>query len=96
MQLNYEFFTTNWILTLFSNSMDTKYLFYVWDYMIIFGWKFFKCFVVAILMNFENDILNSTQNNINFIKKTMLKNNKFDINFKSIIIKTLQMLIKEE
>ena len=96
MQLNYEFFTTNWILTLFSNSMDTKYLFYVWDYMIIFGWKFFKCFVVAVLMNFENDILNSTQNNINFIKKTMLKNNKFDIDFKSIIFKTLQILINEE
>ena len=39
---------------------------------------------------------NSTQNYINFIKKTMLKNNKFDIDFKSIFFKTLQMLIKEE
>ena len=96
MALNCEFFTTNWILTLFSNSMETQFLFYIWDYMIIFGWKFFKCFSVAVLMNFENDILNSTENNINFIKKSIRKSNKFNIDFKNIIFKTLQMIIKEE
>ena len=96
IKLNYEYFTTNWILTLFSNSMETEYLYYIWDYMIIFGWKFFECFVVAVLMNFESDILNSNQNNITFIMKNMLKNNRFNTDFKNIILKTLQMLIKEK
>ena len=95
MKLNYQFFTTNWVLTLFSNSMETKYLFYIWDYMIIFGWKFFRCFVVSVLTDFENEILNSTQNNITFIMKNMLKNKKFNSNFQTIINKTVQMLIKE-
>lgn len=95
MKLNYEFFTTNWVLTLLANSMETKHLFYVWDYMIVFGWKFFKCFVVVVMMNFENDILNASQNNLTFIMKNMLKNEQFNSNFKLIIIKTIQMLIKE-
>jgi hypothetical protein len=95
MKLNYEFFTTNWVLTLLANSMETKHLFYVWDYMIVFGWKFFKCFVVVVMMNFENEILNASQNNLTFIMKNMLKNEQFNSNFKLIIIKTIQMLIKE-
>ena len=95
MKLNYEYFTTNWVLTLLANSMETKHLFYVWDYMIVFGWKFFKCFVVVVMMNFENEILNASQNNLTFIMKNMLKNEQFNSNFKLIIIKTIQMLIKE-
>jgi hypothetical protein len=63
--------------------------------MIVFGWKFFKCFVVVVMMNFENEILNASQNNLTFIMKNMLKNEQFNSNFKLIIIKTIQMLIKE-
>ena len=63
--------------------------------MIIFGWKFVKCFVVAVFMNFEKDILNATQNNLTFIMKNMIKNNQFNNNFKDIISITIQMLIKE-
>ena len=95
MKLNYEYFTTNWVFTLFSNSMETKYLFSVWDYMIIFGWKFFRCFVVSVLIEFENEILNSKQNNITFIMKNMLKNKQFNSKFQFIIIQTIKMLIKE-
>ena len=95
MKLSYEFFTTNWLLTLFSNSMETKYLFIIWDYMIIFGWKFFKCFVVAVLREFQNEILKATQNNITFIMKNMLKNKQFNDNFQNIIKKTVQILIEE-
>ena len=95
MKLNYEFFTTNWLLTLFSNSMETKNLFYIWDYMIIFGWKFFKCFVVAVLEEFQNEILKATQTNITFIMKNMLKNKQFNDNFKNIIKKTIPILIEE-
>ena len=95
MKLNYEFFTTNWILTLFSNSMETNNLFYIWDYMIIFGWKFFRCFVVSVLENSQEDILKATQNNITFIMKNMLKNKQFNSKFKNIIEKSIQILIEE-
>ena len=95
MKLNYEFFTTNWILTLFSNSMETNNLFYVWDFMIIFGWKFFRCFVVAVLIFFEKDIINASQNNLTYIMKNMLKNKMFNDNFKEIIFKTIEILINE-
>ena len=96
MKLNYEFFTTNWILTLFSNSMETKNLSYIWDFMIIFGWKFFRCFVASVLMDFENEILNAKQNNITSIMKNMLKNKKFNNNFQTIINKTIKMLVEEK
>ena len=68
-KLNIEFFITNWILTLFSDSMETKYLVIVWDYLIIFGLKFFKYFILNVLILFENDIINSTPNNMTNIKK---------------------------
>ena len=96
IKLNFDFFTTNWVLTLFSNSMETKNLFFIWDYMIIFGWKFFRCFVVAVLMNFENGILKAKHDNITFIMKNMLKNEQFNSDFESIISSTIEMLIKEK
>ena len=62
-KLNFDFFTTNWILTLFSDSMKTEILVIIWDYLIIFGMKFFRYFILNILLLYENDILNSTQDN---------------------------------
>jgi hypothetical protein len=75
--------------------METNNLFFVWDYMIIFGWKFFRCFVVAVLMIFENEILKASQDNITYIMKNMLKNKQFNSDFETIILSTIQMLIKE-
>lgn len=49
MNLNYEFFLAGWVLTLFSNSINNEYLFYIWDFMIIFGWNYFNCFIIAVL-----------------------------------------------
>ena len=76
--------------------METKNLFFVWDYMIIFGWKFFRCFVLVVLMNFENEILKAKHDNITFIMKNMLKNEKFNSDFENIISSTIEMLIKEK
>ena len=92
--LNYDFFTANWMLTLFSSSMNIKYLFCLWDYMIIFGWKFFKCFVVAVIKKYENDILKQSQNYLTFYMKNILKDNKFKENFESIISLTFEYMIK--
>ena len=36
IKLNFDVFITSWILTLFSNSMETEYLSIIWDFIIIF------------------------------------------------------------
>ena len=95
-KLNLEFFTTSWILTLFSDSMQTKFLVIIWDYLIIFGMKFFKYFILNVLLLCENDILNSEQNNITYIKKNILKNEKFYSNSDLLIENTIQMMINDE
>ena len=69
MNLNYEFFIAGWVVTLFSNSMDNQYLFYIWDYMIIFGWDYFYCFVAAVLKKYENEILSLQLNKLTFYMK---------------------------
>ena len=95
IKLNIDFFTTSWILTLFSDSMETELLSIIWDYMIIFGWKFVKHFIVNILLIFENDILNTTQNKLTHLKKNILRNEKFKNNFRKILIGTEEMLIND-
>ena len=85
MNLSHEFFTTNWMITLFSNSMEERYLFIVWDFLIIYGWKFFRYFVVSILNIYKNNILEEEQNNLTFFMKNILKNEQFKVKFKDII-----------
>ena len=95
-KLNFDFFITNWILTLFSDSMKTEILVIIWDYLIIFGMKFFRYFILNILLLYENDILNSTQDNITYIKKNILRNEKFYNNSDMLIKNTIQMIINNE
>ncbi len=96
IKLNIEFFTTNWILTLFGDSIDNEFLVIIWDYMIIFGWKFIKYFILNILLKSENDILNSTENNLTFIKKNLLRKEKFRNNSDKIVRDTEQMMINDD
>ena len=96
IKLNFDFFITNWILTLFSDSIDTEYLTIIWDFMCIFGWKFFEYFVLNVFILCENSILNSTQNNLTYIKKNILRNENFKKNFSKLIKDTVQSLIKDE
>jgi len=95
INLNIEFFTSSWILTLFSDSTNTDFLIIILDYMIIFGWKFVKYFIANILLMFENDILNSNQRNITHLKKSILRNEKFKNNFDKIIKDTERMMIND-
>ena len=94
--LNIEFFTTNWILTLFGNSMDNEFFIIVLDYMCIFGWKFVKYFILNILLLYENDIIYSTQNDLFNIKKNMMRNEKFKNHFAEILKDIQQMMINDE
>jgi len=93
--LNYDFFTCKWMITLFSNNIKLKYLFQLWDYMIIFGWKFFKCFIIAVIKFNEKKILNSTLETITKIMNDILKTQEFENNFSNIINETFLYIIKE-
>ena len=94
-KLNIEFFTANWILTLFADSMDTEFIVIIWDYMIIFRWKFVKYFILNILLIFENDILNTEYINLTYFKKNIFRNEKFKTNFHKTLIDTEQMMIND-
>ena len=94
-KLSHEFFSTNWMLTLFTNSMDIQYLFVVWDFLIIFGWKFFMCFNVSVLNMFKDDILNQEQNKLTFFMKNIFRNQKFIYKFHQIVDNTFDLMNKE-
>ena len=93
--LNYDFFTCKWMITLFSNSMNIKYLFQLWDYMIIFGWKFFKFFVIAVIKFNEIKILNCSLEKITKTMNEILKTKEFEDNFINIINITFQYINKD-
>ena len=95
MNLSHEFFTTNWMITLFSNAMDDKYLFIVWDFLIIYGWKFFIYFSVSVLNTYKNSILEEEQNKLTYFMKNILKNDKFEKKFKNIINQTIELINKD-
>ena len=86
--LTHEFFSTGWILTLFSNSMNPKNLMITWCFMIVFGWKFFYCFVIQILYFYSNDIYKTSESNISKKMKKLLKEERFNYDIRQIINNT--------
>ena len=83
------------MITLFSNHMNIKYLFQLWDYMIIFGWKFFKGFVISVIQYHENIIIKSSLESITKIMNNILKTKEFENNFDNMINKALEYINKE-
>jgi hypothetical protein len=96
MKLSHEFFTTNWVITLFSNSMEELYLFIIWDFLIIYGWKFFMYFVVSILNIYKNNIMEEKQNKLTYLMKNLLKNDTFKKKFQEVINKTFELMLKDK
>ena len=72
--------------------MNNKYLFIIWDFLIIFGNNFFMCFVICVLNLFKNEILNEKQSNITFFMRNILRNQKFEENFNLIVDKTIDFM----
>ena len=93
-QINHGFFSTSWILTLFSNSMEKKCLITSWAFMIIFGWKFYYSFVIQILIYYKTDIFNTKVNELCFKMKNILSNEKFLLNYNNIIKETFSFMNK--
>ena len=91
-QIDHGFFSTNWILTLFSNSMEKKCLITSWAFMIIFGWKFFYSLVIQILIYYKKDIFNTKVNELCFKMKNILSTDKFLLNYNNIIKETFSFM----
>ena len=90
--LNHEFFSTNWILTLFSNCMSKNELIIIWCFMIVFGWKFFYCFTIELLNFYKEDIFQTNENELNFKMKKILNDDKFEGNLNVLIKNTFQLM----
>lgn len=90
---NHQIFTANWLLTLFSNSMNTKYFLTFLNLMIIFDWNFFNFFMVAILQTYSNKIIYSDQNTLVNLMKNILKTETFESNYKTIIKNAIDLLV---
>ena len=90
--LTHDFFSTGWILTLFSNAMNNKNLMITWCFMIVFGWKFFYCFVIKILTFYKDDIYKTSENNLSKKMKKLLKEERFNNDIKKIINNTLHFM----
>ncbi len=90
--LTHEFFSTGWILTLFSNSMNSNNLMITWCFMIVFGWKFFYCFVIQILYFYSNDIYKTSESNISKKMKKLLKEERFNYDIRQIINNTFYFM----
>jgi hypothetical protein len=90
--LNHEFFSTNWILTLFSNCMSKNELIIIWCFMIVFGWKFFYCFAIELLNFYKEDIFQTNENELNYKMKKILNDDKFEGNLNVLIKNTFQLM----
>ena len=90
----HEFFSTGWILTLFSNSMEPKNLFVCWNFMNIFGWKFFFSFVIQILRFYKLTIFGTNENELSHLMKNLLKEKRFDDDLPNILKNTFNFMEK--
>ena len=91
--LNHEFFTTGWIISIFSNKMDKQKLLICWCFMVIFGWKFFYSFIIQLLIMYKDTIIKTEQSKLCFKMKNILIDNQFIKDFNYIIKNTLFFMV---
>ena len=90
--VSHDFFSTGWILTLFSTSMERNCLVILWCFMIIFRWKFVYAFIIQILKRYEREIINVTEGQLCFKMKNLLRHREFKNDFDVIIEDTLKFM----
>lgn len=91
--VNHEFFSTNLIITLFSNSTISSILFKIWAFLLVFGWEFCLVFIIQILSFFENEILSQDHFSIANYMKNLLLSTEFIKNFQVILRSSMNMYI---
>ena len=87
-----EIFLTNWLLTIFSCSMNRRNLILCWCFMILFGWKFFYCFAIQILVQYQKIIFDSNEIELCNKMKNILHSDEFNKDINAIIIKTIDFM----
>ena len=87
-----EIFLTNWILTIFSCSMNRKNLITCWCFMILFGWKFFHCLIIQILIKYQKLIFNLNEVELCNKMKNILNSKEFNDDFNIIINRTIDFM----
>ena len=90
--LTQDFISTQWLITLFSSSMEPQQLFKFWDIMLLFDWKFVLYFTVSILKEFENIICTWDQFALSSNVKSLLKTDLFTQSFEHIIFRALELI----
>lgn len=94
--INHDYFTTGWILTLFSNSIENKeYIYYIWECMFLLGWKFIYCFIYSIFEHFKEKVKISPINTICSNIKTFCRSKEFQDNFWNMINVAIDKFVSE-
>ena len=92
-KINHEFFTANWIITLFSKDFRiNKVLFEIWDYVIIFGWKFIYLFIIALIQHFQYKLIQLDLFYFTKYMKDIFKTDDFLNNYEKIIKYTFELM----
>ena len=91
-QVSHEFFTTKWIFTLFSTSIERNYLVIIWCFMIIFKWKFTYSYIIQILKKYKNNIFTYSDSQLCYKMKNILSNKEFKNDFNEILLNTFNFM----
>ena len=91
--INHEIFTANWIITLFSTALDNDVLYLVWDFIIIYKWKFIYCFIAGVLKVYEDDIMKVNVFEFSKVMKQLLKRNEVKRDIYRIINVTFAFML---
>ena len=85
-KINHEIFTTNWIITLFANAVENEdVLFMIWEFIIMYKWKFIYCFIAAVIKVYENEIRKANVMELSKVMKGLLKREGIERDIKRII-----------
>ena len=58
-KINHEIFTAQWYITLFSKNFKyDNILMVIWNFAIIFGWKFIFLFSISVIVSFKDKYIN--------------------------------------
>ena len=58
-KINHEIFTAKWYITLFSKNFKyDNILMVIWNFSIIFGWKFIFLFSISVIISFKDKYIN--------------------------------------
>ena len=94
-KIKHEIFTVSWLITLFSKNFENnKLLLCIWNFSIIFGWKFIYLFTVSIIFNFEKKYLKLDLYEFTQYMKKIFKSKDFEENFNLLIQKTFEYMIQ--